>query len=294
MNKKVRQGISLILCVIVPLVLLVLFSQPIGSAVRRSETAAFLILSGALGVVFLNWSVYALIHRKRPPLPLFICGILFLTAIEFIMHEALPADSAMTSTLAIIGGCLVLALLLLAGHWFASLPYRPAHAAAVGFWIAYGVILFFMACQIFRDFECRNVTRDTWITIWILIAGVLASCASRIRSACLRRALYRRADHVAMGRIYQVIGETHLDRDDDPVTLNYALVRYDVDGTLYETRAGVSRYAVRRFGRNAFVDRDIPVFYDPSDPSVTFMNRIDRHFFDPDKREQRSEQIREV
>ena len=89
-----------------------------------------------------------------------------------------------------------------------------------------------------------------------------------------------RATGLAEGRILQLIGETHLDRDDDLVPLHHARVQYAVDGTPYEARAAISLYAVRRFGRKRFIGRTVPVYYDPSDPAHAYTDRIDRHFFD--------------
>ena len=84
---------------------------------------------------------------------------------------------------------------------------------------------------------------------------------------------------MATGKIYQIIGETHLDMDGDPVTLKYALIRYEVDSTEYETRAEITDFALRWFGRKAFVGRTVPVFYNPDNPAGAFADRIDRRFF---------------
>ena len=111
---------------------------------------------------------------------------------------------------------------------------------------------------------------------------IVAFNTRKILAAFRRRALDRKADHIAVGKIYQIIGETHLDMDGDPVTLDYALIRYEVDGTQYETRADISRFTVRRFGKEVFIGHDIPVFYDPADPAGAIVKRIDRHFFDQD------------
>ena len=78
----------------------------------------------------------------------------------------------------------------------------------------------------------------------------------------------------------QIVGETHLDRDDDLVTLHHARVQYTVDSVPYETRAGISLYAIRKFGRKRFIGRTVPVRYDPADPAHAYTDRIDRHFFD--------------
>ena len=221
---------------------------------------------------------------RRLPLLLSGFGALCLLAAVIILYEALPVSSTLKPGLADIGGVLVLAALLLFSFWFAKRPSRPAHALAVGLRVLYWAILFAMGWQIIREIEVRNVTANTWITAGILAAGIPAFFAPKIIAAIRRRSACRKADHVAIGRIYQIIGETHLDMDGDPVTLDYALIRYETDGALYETRAEISRYAVRKFGREAFTGREIPVFYDPADPAAAFADRIDRHFLDGDKK----------
>ena len=112
---------------------------------------------------------------------------------------------------------------------------------------------------------------------------LLAAAAPRLHSAYRVHTLHRRASGLATGTLTRIIGETHLDMDGDPVTNEYALIRYEADGAAYETRAEISRYAVRRFGKDAFTGREIPVFYDPADPAGAFADRIDRHFFDGDR-----------
>ena len=263
-----------------PFLLLWFLAPPIGAAVRRSDAAAFLILLAILGVVLLNEYIYYAIHRKRPSLLLFAYGLLCLIAVVIIEEESLPADCALVSTLAIIGGFLMLMFLLVLSFWFARRPSRPAHAAAVGLRITVALILFFMAYQIVRDVESRIVSRDTWITLAILVVTILARNAPRIFSAYRRAMSRRRATGIAAGIIMQIVGETRLDRDDDLVTRNHACVRYVVDDELYETRADISRFTTRRYGRKAFIGREIPVFYNPEDPSVAFTNRINRHVFD--------------
>ena len=84
MSKTAKRGICLVLYFLVPVLLLVLLAQPAGDAVRRSGTAAFLVMAAALGAVCLNWCVYMLIRRKRPTLLVFTHGILCLIAVELI------------------------------------------------------------------------------------------------------------------------------------------------------------------------------------------------------------------
>ena len=208
-----------------------------------------------------------------------LCAFCLMTA-AIIRYETLPVYSETRPPLALFAGVLAMAFLLLLSFWLAGLRSRPAHVFAVGLWIIYIIILMLLAWQVYRDISVRVVTRDTWITLGILAVGIVAINGRKILSACRRRAAYRRANHVAMGRIYQIMGETHLDRDDDPVTLCHALIEYAVDDRLYETRTDISRYMIRRYGRDAFIGREIPVFYDPAEPEGAYANRIDKHFFD--------------
>ena len=265
------------LYVLAPALLLFFLAQPISNAVRASDANVFLILLAALAAVILNWMIYAVLRRKRPSLPVFAHGALCLLIIEIMEHYSLPANHPLTSTLAVIGGCLALAWMLLLSFWLAALPSRPAHVIAVGFRIIVGLTLFFMAYQVIRDFESRRVSRDTWITIGVMIATVLGRCSSRILSAFRTRSLRRRASGLAAGTIVQIIGETRLDRDDDLVTRYLVRIQYTVNDSLYEIRTGIARFIMRRYGRDTFVGREVPVFYDPSDPACAFTIRIDQH-----------------
>ncbi len=273
---------GLFMYALAPALCLLLLAGPIGNAAQNSDPAAFLILLAVLGAVGLNWLVYAAIHRRRPSLLVFAHGVFCVLLVLIIEYEALPGYQELASTLAVIGGCLALALLFLLSFWFASRRSRPAHTVAVGLWITIGLVAFFMLYQILRDIECRRVTRDTWITAVILLALIPVACWRRIRSSFRRTAFQKRASGLAAGRIVQIIGETHLDRDEDLVTDYHARVEYTVDDTLYETRAGISKITMRRFGKKAFVGRKIPVRYDPDNPADAFTERIDRHFFDND------------
>ena len=263
-----------------PFLCLWFLARPIGSAVRVSDPAVFLILLAALAFVGLNWLVYSFVHRKRPSLLVFAFGVFFLLAVVVVEYDALPASAPVASTLAVIGGCLALAGLFLLSYWFAARRSRPAHVIAVGLWIAIGVVAFFMAYQVIRDFETRNVTQDTWITIVILLALIPAAFIHRILSARSGTAFRRRATGLAEGRILQLVGETRLDQYDDLVTDYHARIEYEVDGIPYETRAAIAKITMRRFGKKAFVGQKIPVHYDPDCPADAFADRIDRHFFD--------------
>ena len=88
---------GLFLYVLVTALLIIVFAQPIGSAVRNSDAAAFLILFAALAVTGLNWLVYKVIHRKHPPALVFALGVLCLLAVAAVEHEALPADCRLTA-----------------------------------------------------------------------------------------------------------------------------------------------------------------------------------------------------
>ena len=271
----------LFLYVLVPALILACLAQPIGEAVRRTAyTGACGILLAALAAVGLNWAIYRLIRREKPTLLVFAHGVFCLEAVAFIEYEALPRSLSLASTLAVVEGCLMLAFLFLLSYWFASRRSRPAHTIAVGLWIIIGIIAFFMLYRILRDFEIGHVDLDTWITLGILLALFPAAFVYRIRSSFRRKAARRRATGLVNGQIIQILGETRLDRDDEPVTDYHARVRYTVDGVAYETNAEISGFSIRKFGRKTFIGQELPVYFDPADPSCAFTNRIDRHFFD--------------
>ena len=263
-----------------PFLCLLFLARPIGNAVRGADSAAFLILLASLVCVGLNWLVYYLVRRKRPSLLVFAFGLFCLLAVAVVEYDALPASAPLASTLAVIGGCLALAGLFLLSYWFAARRSRPAHVIAVGLWIIIGIVAFFMVYQVIRDFETRNITRDTWITVVILLALIPAVFIHRILSVRRGTAFRRRATGLAEGRILQIVGETRLDRDEDLVTDYHARVEYTVDGVSYETRADIAKITMRRFGKKAFVGQKIPVHYDPDSPASAYTDRIDRHFFD--------------
>lgn len=278
---------GLFLYVLVPGLLIAALAQPAGNAVRNSDAAAFLILFAALAAVGLNWLVYKVIHKKHPPILVFAHGVFCLLAVAAIEHEALPADCRLVSTLAMIMGPLVMIFLLLVSSWLASFRRcKPALSAAVLLRIIVGLILFLMAYQIFRDIESGCVSLDTVLTFLILVAMIPVSFLPKIISSYRRRVLRSRAAGLAEGTIVQIIGETHLDRDDDPVTLYHARIEFTAEDISYETRADISPYAIRKFGRDAFIGKTVPVSYDPADPHRAYTDKIDRHFFDTPDEEQ--------
>ena len=199
---------NLLLYAIAPVLLLWFLVPFIRDAVRTADTAAFRILPAALAAVGLNWLIYAAIHRKRPPLPVFAHGILILLIIVIIQYEALPETSTLASTLGAVGGLLMLAFLLLLSFWFASCRSKAAHSAAVCIWVILGFIFCGMVYQVIRDIEGRCVTRDTWITLGSLILFLLALSVPRILAVFRRNVLRRRATGLTAGWIVQVIGET--------------------------------------------------------------------------------------
>lgn len=282
-GKKILKG--LFLYVLVPVLLLILLVQPVSAAVRGSVSAAFPLLLAAFGVVCLNWFAYAAFQRKRPSLLVFAHGVFCLFAFLIVEYAALPPVDPMTSSLADIGGCLVFAHLFLFSFWLASCRSKAAHAAAVVIWVIIGFIAVFMLYRIWRDFEARTVTRDTWINIAILVILCPVPFAYRILASIREAAARRRASGLASGRIVQIVGETRLDRDDELVTDYHARVQYTVGDIPYETRASISKSTVRRFGRKAFIGREIPVFYDPETPGEAFAKQIDRHLFDGKRKE---------
>ena len=269
-----------------PALCVIFLGQPIGRAACQSGTAAFLILLAALAAVILNWLVYKVVHKKRPSLLVFSHGILCLLITAYIQYEALPTASPLRATLAMVCGTLALLYMLVLSHWFASFRGSKASLAlAVGLRIIFGVVLFFVLWQILRDIEIRHATLDTWLTLGILILMLLAAAAPRLFSAHRIHTLHRRATGLATGTLTRIIGETHLDLDDDPVTLFHCTIQYTVDDVPYETHAAATRFTLRKYGKENFLGRKIPVYYDPADPASSYVNRIDRHVLDYPKDE---------
>ena len=252
----------------------------ISNAARASDGAGYGALLAALGAVGLNWAAYAALHRAKPTLPVFAHGALCLMIVIAIEYEALPGTAALRSVLAYLFMIPAAAFLLLLSAWLAGRPSRPAHAASVGLRLILWAVLVGMAWQVVTDIEVKRVSRDTWITGGFMIAVILGLKAQKIYRACCRNASRRRASCLAAGKIVQIIGETHLDLDGDPVTRNYARIQYEVDGKTYEARADISRFTTRRFGREKFIGREVPVRYDPGDHASAYVNRIDKHIFD--------------
>ena len=271
---------GLFLYVLVPAAILWLMARPLGDAVRRAETAVFWILPAALGVVILNWLVYRLIRRKRPSLLVFSHGVLCLLAVVIILQEALPPIHSMTSALITSGAFLALLYAMLLYFWFASRTTKFEHALAVLIRVLLDLLFVYMVYRIARDFESKLVSPDTWIAVGYLVMLITGFSAPKILAAYRRSVSLRRKTGRAEGRIIQIVGETHLDRDDDAVTANHARIRYTVDGAAYETRAEISRYTTRKFGRKAFIGQKVTVCYLPENPGDAYADRIDRHFFD--------------
>lgn len=269
---------------LVPCVLLLLLAEPIRAAALRSDVAACLLPLAALAAAGLNGAVYARLHRKAPPLLIPAYGMLWPLIIVILEYEAFPPVYPLTSTLAVIGGIFVLAALFLLSFWLAARRAKAAHSAAVALWVILFVVFCAMGYQVIRDIESRAAGPDTWISLGTLILMLLAACCPRILSAYRRSASRRRKAGLAEGTIVQIIGETRFDRDDDPVTRNHALIRYTVCGVPCETRADISRFTTRRFGKDAFIGRTVPVHYDPANPGDAYADRITRHLFDGDRR----------
>ena len=75
----------LFLYVLAPVLLLILFAQPIAGAVPGSDSAAYLILLVSLGAVVLNWLVYGVIRRKHPSQLVFAYGAFIQSVIDFLI-----------------------------------------------------------------------------------------------------------------------------------------------------------------------------------------------------------------
>lgn len=273
---------GLLLYAAAPALLLWLLAEPIGRAVRASDPAVFLILLGAAGAVCLNWYVYSLLRRKKPAKPVCAYGVLCVLCTASAEHLSLPVIHPLTSVLAIIICSLALLLMLLTSSWLAEKKtFKPALLAALTLRVLYWVFLCILVYQIFRDWEVGEVTLDTWIYLAVIIVFIIAFFLPRILASHRRKAARKKAAGTAGGRIVQIIGETHLDRDDDLVTEYLARVHYTVNDIVYETRACVTRYAVRRFGREKLLDWVVPVHYNPANPADAYVDRIDRRVFTP-------------
>ena len=267
---------GLFLYMLAPVLCLICLWNPAGNAVRENNGAAYWILLAALGTVGINWLIYRTVHRRLPSLLVFAHGVFCLLLTVIMEAEALPGYNPMVSTLSVIGGCLALTMLFLLSFWFAPRKSRIDHIVAVGLRLIIGAVAFLMAAQAVRDIEIGRVTRDTWISIVILIALIPAACIRRITRSARKTAFRRKATSLASGKIVQLIGETRLDLDGDPVTEYIARIRYEAGEKEYETRSGINGITMRWFGKDSIVGLAIPVYYDPEKPEEAYANRIDR------------------
>ena len=260
MDKRAKRIIRLVFFyALVPILLLAFLAQPIGSAALASDTAAFLIQLAALAAVGLNWLVYTAVYRKRPSFVIFAYGLLCVLIVVCLQYGVLPGDHQLMPTLAVIIAALALGVLLLLERWCTAAKSKPAHAAAVVIRVLLGFIFAAMVFQVLVDIENGLVTRDTWI-----------------RVSARRSAERRRESSVVSGKVVQIIGETHLDLDGDPVTEYLARVQYSIDDVPYETRADIALKTIRKYGKDAFVGRAVPVYYNPADPAEAFVNKLDK------------------
>ena len=266
--------------ILIPLVLLKLLAKPIGDAVLRSDAACFRILLAALAAVGLNWYVYYLIRKKRPSLLVFAFGALFLLIVTAIEHETFESTYYLRSTLAVIGGFLLVAFLFLFSFWCAGRRNKFAHSTAVVIWVILFLLLVIMAYEAAKDIENELVTVDTWITIVSLVIFILAAFIPLFLSSHRRKASRNRKIGLTEGKIVQIIGETELDNEDRLVTRNHCRVEYAVDNVPYETKAAISRFTTRWYGRKNFIGLKVPVYYDPDNPADTYVKKIDKHIFD--------------
>ena len=131
----------------------------------------------------------------------------------------------------------------------------------------------------------------TWWIYLLLLAGslliialIVAFFAHRIRVSARRSATRRRESALVSGKVMQIIGETHLDLDGDPVTEYLARVEYAVDDIPYEARADIDLKTIRKYGKDAFVGRAVPVYYNPADPAEAFVNKLDKRMLPKQRR----------
>ena len=260
----------------VPFFVLRFLASPITEAALRSEREVWLTLLFSLGAVTLNWLIYRLLRGRRPSLLVLAHGLSCLLAVLILQYLALPGHYPVVAALTTVGVTLLQGILILLSFWFVSLKTKPAYAAAVTIRVIVGIFLAVMAGQIARDFETGLANGSTWLTIGILVALVLGLFASRIRSAFRRSFSRRRKTGLVSGRICKIVGTTHLDLDDDLVTLFHAHIQYTVNGVSYETRGDITRFTLRRYGKEAFIGSEVPVHYDPENPADTFVEQIQK------------------
>jgi hypothetical protein len=274
---------GLFLYVLFPSLSLWFLARPVHDAVLASGTAVFPILLAVLAAAGLNWLVYALIRRKRPSLLVFSFGLFCVLAVAVIMYDAVPGVDQLSSTLSYICAFLAMAALFLLSYWFVLRRTRPARTAALVLRIILALIFWGMVYQIYRDIESRIMTPDTWITIGFLVIFLLGFNIPRILPWYRRTRLRRRTTGLATGRITRIVGETALDGDDDLVTSFHAFIRYMVQDVPYEIKAGVSRHTLRRYGKESFIGRPVPVYYNPADPAEALAERITRCVLDQER-----------
>ena len=281
---------ALLLYVLVPLLCLVFLAEPVRGAVRASDAAVFRILLVSMCAVGVNWLVYKIIRRKQPSLLVYAYGTFCLLLVSLIQYSALPGFYPLTSTLSYVCAFFALVFLFLLSYWFAMRNTKPSHTAAVILRIILGFIFWGVFYQIYREIETGNMTRDTWITIGFMVALLFGFNIPRFLPRFRLARERRRKTGQASGTIVQVIGETYLDLDDDQETVFHARVRYTVQDVPYEIRTSVTRHVLRRYGKENFLGKTIPVFYDPEDPSRAWTNKLDRHFFElPQPEEEKQE-----
>ncbi|MBQ6060109.1 MAG: hypothetical protein IJL36_01575 [Clostridia bacterium] len=276
MSKRIPQLIRLVFYALAPLLLLVFLARPVRNAVLASDPAAWMILLAVLAAVCLNWAVYAVIRRKRPSFLVFSVGIFWILVTAVIQYTGLPGGHPLMPTLAIVIAVLALVILLLLERWFTFRPSKPAHATAVVIRVFLGIIVTGMVFQVLVDIENGLITVDTWILIGIIIALIVAFFAHRIRVSARRSATRRRESALVSGKVVQIIGETHLDLDGDPVTEYLARVEYTIEDVPYEAHADIDLKTIRKYGKDAFVGRAVPVYYNPADPAEAFVNKLDK------------------
>ena len=53
-------------------------------------------------------------------------------------------------------------------------------------------------------------------------------------------------------------------------------MEYAIDEIPYEARADIDLKTIRKYGKDAFVGRAVPVYYNPADPAEAFVNKLDK------------------
>ena len=265
-----------ILCyLLVPLALFWIVREPVSGIAGRSdpEPAVFWVLLAALGLVVLNWLVYALIHRGRPSPPVIAHGSLCVMAVALIEHAASENAPRAKETLFLIAFFLGLLVLILFVRWSEQSRWTAPKIAAMILRILIRAAFVVMGLlTLMGIFIGGEDIRNILLSVFALTALALFWFMPAIL-------LRRRASEVTAGQIRKIVEEKSWDPEGGTAITHSAEVRYSVNGVRYNIRAKFSFFGSSFFGSvpyKAFVDKKIPVHYNPDNPAEAYTARISK------------------